>query len=65
MISSKLLGTKEWFVTHHSDWGMEFFTDEVMRGLLASSLETARLGPDGFSAVRSGPGSSEAPTSTG
>ena len=45
---------------HHSDCGMEFFTDEVMRGLLANSLETARLGPDGFSDVGSGPGSSEA-----
>ncbi len=60
VISYKLLGTKEWFVIHHSDCGMEFFTDEVMRGLLANSLETARLGPDGFSDVGSGPGSSEA-----
>ena len=33
----------EWFVIHHTDCGMEFFTDEVMRGLLASSLETAEL----------------------
>ena len=39
---------------------MEFFTDEVMRGLLANSHETARLGPDGSSDVSSGPGSSEA-----
>src|SRR5512139_3856483 len=41
VISYKLLGTKEWFVIHHTDCGMEFFTDEVMRGLLASSLKTA------------------------
>ena len=34
VISYKLLGTKEWFVIHHSDCGMEFFTDEVIRGLL-------------------------------
>ena len=39
---------------------MEFFTDELMRQLLASSLETAQLGPDGFTDVGSGPGSSEA-----
>lgn len=60
VISYKLLGTKEWLVIHHSDCGMEFFTDDVMRGLLASSLETAQLGPDGFTDVGSGPGSSEA-----
>jgi len=34
VISYKLLGTKEWFVIHHTDCGMEFFTDQVMRGLL-------------------------------
>lgn len=60
VISYKLLGTKEWFVIHHSDCGMEFFTDEVMRDLLASSLQTAELGPNGFLDVGTGPGSSEA-----
>jgi len=60
VISYKLLGTREWFVIHHTNWGMEFFTDDVMRGLLASSLETAELGPDGFRDVGKGPGSSEA-----
>jgi carbonic anhydrase len=60
VISYKLLGTKEWFVIHHSDCGMEFFTDDVIRRLLASSLETAELGPDGFRDVGSGPGSAEA-----
>jgi carbonic anhydrase len=59
VISYKLLGTGEWFVVHHTDCGMEFFTDEVMRDLLASSLETAALGPEGFSDVGAGPGSSE------
>jgi carbonic anhydrase len=39
---------------------MEFFTDQVMRGLLANSLETAALGPDGFTDVGTGPGSAEA-----
>ena len=60
VISYKLLGTREWFVIHHTNCGMEFFTDEVMRGLLASSLETAELGPDGFRDVGTGPGSPEA-----
>lgn len=60
VISYKLLGTKEWFVIHHSNCGMEFFTDDVMRGLLANSLETAALGADGFHDVGAGPGSAEA-----
>ncbi|TAK69116.1 MAG: carbonic anhydrase [Actinomycetota bacterium] len=59
VISYKLLGTREWFVIHHSNCGMEFFTDDTIRGLLASSLETAVLGPDGFSDVGTGPGSAE------
>ena len=59
VISYKLLGTREWFVIHHSNCGMEFFTNDVMSGLLASSLETAALGADGFTDVGSGPGSPE------
>lgn len=60
VISYKLLGTAEWFVIHHTNCGMEFFTDEIMRSLLASSLETAALGADGFHDVGAGPGSAEA-----
>jgi carbonic anhydrase len=60
VISYKLLGTREWFVIHHTNCGMEFFTDGVIRGLLANSLETAELGPDGFRDVGPGPGSAEA-----
>ncbi|WP_375501316.1 carbonic anhydrase [uncultured Jatrophihabitans sp.] len=60
VISYKLLGTKEWFVIHHTDCGMEFFTDEVIRGLLAASLETAALDETGFHDVGTGPGSPEA-----
>jgi carbonic anhydrase len=60
VISYKLLGTQEWFVIHHTNCGMEFFTDDVIRGLLANSLETAELGPDGFRDVGAGPGSTEA-----
>jgi carbonic anhydrase len=57
IISYKLLGTREFFVVHHSDCGMEFFSDDVIRGLLASSLETAELTPQGFRDVGRGPGS--------
>ena len=60
VISYKLLGTKEWFVIHHSNCGMEFFTDQVMRGLLSNSLETAALGAEGFYDIGTGPGSNEA-----
>lgn len=30
VISYKLLGTREWFVIHHTDCGMETFTNEIM-----------------------------------
>jgi carbonic anhydrase len=60
VISYKLLGTKEWFVIHHSNCGMEFFTDEVIRGLLDNSLETAALDENGFQDIGTGPGSPEA-----
>ena len=57
VISYKLLGTREWFVIHHTNCGMEFFTNDVIRGLLANSLETAALGEKGFYDVGKGPGS--------
>lgn len=41
IVSHKLLGTTEWFVIHHTDCGMELFTDDVMADLLAGSLDTA------------------------
>ncbi|HMM48229.1 MAG TPA: carbonic anhydrase [Miltoncostaeaceae bacterium] len=59
VISYKLLGTREWFVVHHSDCGMETFTNEVIAGLLEASLESAELRPDGFHDVGEGPGSRE------
>ena len=59
VISYKLLGTREWFVIHHTDCGMELFTDEVMRGLLANSLETATIDASGWHDVGQGPGSTE------
>jgi carbonic anhydrase len=57
VISYKLLGTKEWFVVHHTNCGMEFFSNDGMRGLLAHSLETAALTDKGFQDVGKGPGS--------
>jgi carbonic anhydrase len=57
VISHKLLGTSEWLVIHHTECGMEFFTDRQMGDLLEQSLDTAELGPDGFRDVGSGPGS--------
>jgi carbonic anhydrase len=41
VISHKLLGTKEWFVIHHTNCGMELFSDEVMANLLDDNLKTA------------------------
>ena len=65
VISYKLLGTAEWFVIHHTDCGMEFFTSELMGDLLAQSLETAALGPDGFHDVGTALDRQPAGTSTG
>jgi carbonic anhydrase len=59
VISYKLLGTREWFVIHHTDCGMETFTDEIMRGLLASSLKTASVDASGWHDSGEGPGSTE------
>ena len=57
VISYKLLGTREFFVVHHTDCGMQFFTNDVIRELLATSLETAELTGEGFRDVGKGPGS--------
>jgi carbonic anhydrase len=57
VISYKLLGTNEWFVIHHTDCGMETFTNEIMRDLLASSLKTASVDESGWHDSGDGPGS--------
>ncbi len=59
VISYKLLGTKEFFIVHHTDCGMEFFTNEVMSDLLSKSLETAALDENGFRDIGAGGGSNE------
>jgi carbonic anhydrase len=60
VISYKLLGTREWFVIHHTDCGMETFTDDIMRKLLASSLKTATVDASGWHDPGKGAGSTEA-----
>jgi carbonic anhydrase len=57
VISYKLLGTKEFFVIHHTNCGMEFFTNDSIRSFLANSLEPAALTPEGFKDVGTTPGS--------
>jgi len=59
VISYKLLGTREWFVIHHKDCGMQTFTNEIMRKLLASSLKTATVDASGWHDSGEGPGSTE------
>lgn len=60
VISWKLLGTREFFVVHHTNCGMVTFTNDVMAGLLAKSLEPAVKGDDGsWRDVGRGPGSPE------
>lgn len=58
VISYKLLGTKEWFVIHHTDCGMETFTNEIMRDLLSKSLQTASFDGNKWNDAGNGLGSS-------
>ncbi len=58
VISHKLLGTKEWFVIHHTNCGMELFTDTVIGDLLEDNLETAAFDGTGWSNPKHGQGSS-------
>ncbi len=48
VISYKLLGTREWLVIHHSDCGMETFSNEIMADLLKNSLKTATVDENGW-----------------
>jgi carbonic anhydrase len=41
IISHKLVGTNEWFVVHHTNCGMELFSDDIMAELLEDDLATA------------------------
>lgn len=59
VISHKLLGTKEWFVIHHTDCGMELFNSEIMGDLLATSLKTASVDESGWRNTENSGGSSD------
>ena len=59
VISYKLLGTREWFVIHHTDCGMETFNNEIMSDLLSKSLKTASVDSSGWHDCCEGPGSDE------
>jgi len=59
VISYKLLGTQEFFVIHHTDCGMQFFTSQLLGDLLAGNLETAELTAEGFRNKPGGKGSPE------
>ncbi len=59
VISSKLLGTNEWFVVHHTDCGMLTFDNETMGKLLRDSLATASIDSGGWKNVSKEGGSPE------
>ncbi len=59
VISYKLLGTKEWFVIHHTDCGMETFNNEIMGDLLSDSLKTASVDSTGWHDSCEGDGTTE------
>src|SRR5262252_10282532 len=57
VISHKLLGTREWFVIHHTNCGMQLFSDEVIGDLLEDNLETASFDGKKWSNPKHGHGS--------
>ena len=59
IISHKLLGTKEWFVIHHTDCGMGLFSNDIISGLLAKSLKTATIDANGWRNLEEEGGSPE------
>ena len=59
VISYKLLGTKEWFVIHHTDCGMETFNSAIMGELLAGSLKTASVDETGWHDSNAGGGTTD------
>jgi carbonic anhydrase len=56
VISHKLLGTREWFVIHHTNCGMELFSDDIMAGLLEDNLSTASFDGKSWSNPQHGGG---------
>lgn len=60
VISHKLLWTREWFVIHHTNCGMELFTDDIIRNLLSTSLQPAAVDENGWRNLEESGGSDEA-----
>jgi carbonic anhydrase len=61
VISHKLLGTREWFVIHHTNCGRELFTDDVIGDLLDDNLETVKFDDKAWSNPKHGHGASARP----
>ena len=59
VISHKLLGTREWFVIHHSDCGMELFDGPTISRLLEDSRATASFDGETWTNVQAEGGSPE------
>ena len=59
VISHKLLGTREWFVIHHTDCGMELFDGSTIATLLEGSRATAKFDGQAWSNTKSEGGSPE------
>ena len=59
VISHKLLGTREWFVIHHTGCGMQLFDEATMGELLAGSLATASFDGAHWHNPDAGTGSNE------
>jgi len=59
VISYKLLGTREWFVIHHTDCGIETFTNEIMGDLLSRSLKSASIDASGWHDSNAGGGTTD------
>ncbi|MCA9757322.1 MAG: carbonic anhydrase [Candidatus Eisenbacteria bacterium] len=59
IVSYKFLGTREWFVIHHTDCGMASLTDEQISLLLEESLEPAERIDGVWVNPKPGGGSSE------
>lgn len=59
VISHKLLGTREWFVVHHTDCGMLLFDGPTIAGLLETSRVTAQFDGKTWSNTASEGGSAE------
>jgi len=59
VISYKLLGTREWFVIHHTDCGMQTFNNEIMGDLLVGSLKCATIDASGWHDSNAGGGTTD------